>query len=51
MVETMAASETWATECAARNWTRITLTGADFEAFIAADVERITAILKDIGLA
>ena len=51
MVETMAASETWATECAARNWTRITLTGADFEAFIAEDVERITAILKDIGLA
>ena len=51
MVETMAASETWATECAARNWTRITLTGADFEAFIAADMERITAILKDIGLA
>jgi putative tricarboxylic transport membrane protein len=51
MVETMAASETWATECAARNWTRITLTGAEFEAFIAQDIERITAILKDIGLA
>jgi putative tricarboxylic transport membrane protein len=51
MVETMAASETWATECTARNWTRITLTGAEFEAFIAQDIERITAILKDIGLA
>jgi putative tricarboxylic transport membrane protein len=51
MVETMANSETWASECAARNWTRITLTGAEFEAFIAQDIERITAILKDIGLA
>jgi putative tricarboxylic transport membrane protein len=51
MVEAMAGSETWASECAARNWTRITMTGADFEAFIAEDVERITAILKDIGLA
>ncbi len=51
MVEAMAGSETWATECAARNWTRITMTGADFEAFIAEDIERITAILKDIGLA
>jgi putative tricarboxylic transport membrane protein len=51
MVEAMANSEAWATECATRNWTRILLTGAEFEAFLAADVERITAILKDIGLA
>lgn len=51
MVEAMAGSDAWAQECAARNWTRITMTGADFEAFIAEDIERITAILKDIGLA
>lgn len=51
MVETMAASEAWAKECDARSWTRITLTGADFDAFLAADIERITKILQEIGLA
>jgi putative tricarboxylic transport membrane protein len=51
MVEAMANSEAWATECAARNWTQILLTGPAFEEFLAADVERITAILKDLGLA
>jgi len=51
MVEAMATSEAWATECATRNWTQILLTGADFEAFLASDIDRITAILKDIGLA
>jgi putative tricarboxylic transport membrane protein len=51
MVEAMANSEAWAKECDARNWTRILLTGPEFEAFLAADVERITGILKEIGLA
>jgi tripartite-type tricarboxylate transporter receptor subunit TctC len=49
--KTMANSEAWATECASRNWTRILLTGPEFETFLAADVERITATLKEIGLA
>jgi putative tricarboxylic transport membrane protein len=51
LVERMASSEAWAKECAARNWTRITLTGPEFETFLAQDIERITAILKDLGLA
>jgi putative tricarboxylic transport membrane protein len=51
MVEAMAGSEAWSQECAARNWTRITLTGEAFETFLAEDIERITAILKEIGLA
>lgn len=51
MVEAMSVSEAWGTECDARGWTRILLTGADFETFLADDVVRITAILKDIGLA
>lgn len=51
MVEAMAASDAWAKECAARSWTRITLTGAEFDAFLASDIERITGILKEIGLA
>jgi len=51
MVEKMASSEAWGKECDARNWTRILLTGPEFETFLAADVERITGILKEIGLA
>lgn len=51
MVETMANSDAWTKECEARNWTRILLTGPEFETFLAADVERITATLKEIGLA
>jgi putative tricarboxylic transport membrane protein len=51
MVETMANSEAWARECAAHNWTRITLTGDAFETFLAEDIVRITGILKEIGLA
>jgi len=51
MVEAMANSDAWARECAARNWTRITLTGDAFETFLAEDIVRITGILKEIGLA
>jgi putative tricarboxylic transport membrane protein len=51
MVEAMSVGEAWGTECNARGWTCILLTGADLETFLADDVVRITAILKDIGLA
>jgi putative tricarboxylic transport membrane protein len=51
LVEAMATSEAWAAECAARNWTPILLTGDAFAEFLTADIERITAILKDLGLA
>lgn len=51
MVEAMAGSAAWATECDNRNWTRILLTGDAFEEFLTADVERITGILRDLGLA
>jgi putative tricarboxylic transport membrane protein len=51
MVEAMAKSDAWAKECDSRNWTRILLTGAEFEKFLASDIERISGILKDLGLA
>ena len=51
MVETMAKSEAWATECKNRNWTPILLTGDDYAKFVAEDTARIGAILKDLGLA
>lgn len=51
LVETMASSEAWAAECAARGWTPILLTGDDFAQFLAEDRARIQAILTDLGLA
>ncbi len=51
MVESMAKSETWATECKNRNWTSILMTGDDYKKFVEEDTARIEAILKDLGLA
>ncbi|RRI07728.1 tripartite tricarboxylate transporter substrate binding protein [Mesorhizobium tamadayense] len=51
LVETMAKSEAWATECKNRNWTQILLTGDDYAKFVAEDTARIGTILKDLGLA
>ncbi|AZO52985.1 MULTISPECIES: tripartite tricarboxylate transporter substrate binding protein [unclassified Mesorhizobium] len=51
LVETMAKSDAWATECKNRNWTSILLTGDDYAKFVTEDSARIEAILKDLGLA
>ncbi|SFJ95330.1 putative tricarboxylic transport membrane protein [Mesorhizobium albiziae] len=51
LIETMAKSEAWATECKNRNWTQILLTGDDYAKFLAEDTARIEGILKDLGLA
>lgn len=51
LVETMAGTPSWATECKNRNWTQILLTGDDYAKFLAEDTARIEAILKDLGLA
>lgn len=51
LVEKMAASESWATECKNRNWTQILLTGDEYAKFLTEDTARIEGILKDLGLA
>ncbi|MER9129312.1 tripartite tricarboxylate transporter substrate-binding protein [Mesorhizobium sp. M0768] len=51
LIETMAKSDAWATECKNRNWTQILLTGDDYAKFVAEDTARIGTILKDLGLA
>lgn len=51
LVEKMAGSEAWATELKNRNWTPILLTGDKFAEFLKSDEARITAILKDLGMA
>ena len=51
LVENMAKSASWADECKKRNWTQILLTGDEYKKFLDEDTARITAILKDLGLA
>jgi putative tricarboxylic transport membrane protein len=51
LIEKMAASKEWATECEKRDWTQITLTGDKYKTFLEAETARIEGILKEIGLA
>ena len=51
LIEQMAASKEWATECEKRDWTQITLTGDKYKAFLEAETARIEGVLKEIGLA
>ena len=41
LIETMAKSDAWATECKNRNWTPILLTGDDYAKFLTDDTARI----------
>jgi len=50
MIETMAASPQWAEACKARDWTRITLLGDQYKAFLDTESPRIEGILKELGL-
>jgi putative tricarboxylic transport membrane protein len=51
LVEAMAATESWKSECKNRGWTPILLTGDAYADFLTKDTARIEAILKDLGLA
>ena len=51
LVEAMAKSKEWADLCEKNDWTRITLTGADYGKYVEAETVRIRDILKDLGLA
>ena len=51
LVDKMNASAAWKAECEKRDWTPIYLSGDAFSKFIDAEIARIGAILKDIGLA
>jgi putative tricarboxylic transport membrane protein len=51
LVEKMAASPQWAEACQKRDWTRITLTGDAFKAYIDSETVRIEGILRELGLA
>jgi len=51
MIEKMATSKAWKEETEKRSWTPILLTGGAYSDFLAKDTAKITAVLKDLGLA
>jgi putative tricarboxylic transport membrane protein len=50
VMDKMAASPEWVDACNKRGWARITLTGDAYKTYIAAEIVRIEAILKDLGI-
>lgn len=51
LVEKMVATDSWKQETAKRDWTSIPLVGDAYAKFIQDELERVEAILKDLGLA
>jgi putative tricarboxylic transport membrane protein len=50
-VEKMAKGPTWSAELKKKDWTNVYLAGADFGKYLDSEITRITAVLKDLGLA
>jgi putative tricarboxylic transport membrane protein len=50
LFDKMVAGPTWKSELEKKDWTGIYLSGDDYGKFLAAEIERITGILKDLGL-
>ncbi len=51
VMERMAKSQAWKAELAKKDWVDSYLPGAEFGAFLNAEIERVTGVLKDLGLA
>ncbi|QYO78049.1 Bug family tripartite tricarboxylate transporter substrate binding protein [Devosia salina] len=49
-IEKMASSDTWKSIMETNGWQDMYMSGADFDAQLAKDIESTTAVLKDIGL-
>ncbi|MEQ1614929.1 MAG: tripartite tricarboxylate transporter substrate-binding protein [Hyphomicrobiaceae bacterium] len=50
LMDKMAASPEWVEACTKRDWTRITKTGDAYKTFIDAEIVRLEAVLKDLGI-
>lgn len=50
LMQKMTASPEWDDACKKRDWTQITLTGDAYKTFLEAEVVRIEAVLKDLGI-
>jgi putative tricarboxylic transport membrane protein len=51
LMDRMVQSPAWQAELKKKNWSGIYLPGAEFGKYLEAEIARITAILKDLGLA
>jgi putative tricarboxylic transport membrane protein len=51
VIEKMVQGPTWQAELKKKDWTGIYLPGAEFGKYLDSEIERVTAILKDLGLA
>ena len=51
LIEKMVQGPTWQAELKKKDWTGIYLPGAEFGKYLDSEIERVTAILKDLGLA
>ncbi len=50
LFDKMVAGPTWKAELQKKDWTGIYLSGDDYGKFLTAEIERITGVLKDLGL-
>jgi putative tricarboxylic transport membrane protein len=50
LFDKMVAGPTWKSELEKKDWTGIYLSGDDYGKFLTSEIERITGILKDLGL-
>lgn len=50
LFDRMVAGPTWKSELEKKDWIGIYLSGDDYAKFLASEIERITGILKDLGL-
>ena len=51
VIEKMVQGPTWQAELKKKDWTSIYLPGTEFGKYLDSEIERITGILKDLGLA
>jgi putative tricarboxylic transport membrane protein len=50
LFDKMVAGPTWKSELQKKDWTGVYLSGDAYSSFLTAEIERITGILKDLGL-
>jgi putative tricarboxylic transport membrane protein len=50
LFDRMVAGPTWKSELQKKDWTGIYLSGDAYGQFLTAEIERITGILRDLGL-
>lgn len=51
VMDRLVKSQAWKAELAKKDWVDSYLPGAEFGAFLNAEIERVTGVLKDLGLA